>query len=86
MQVIRYFFYVRNIGEKSVAYIKKQPPESFCKEGALKNFANLTGKHLCCSFFSIKLQTQGPAAFLKRDSNTGVFLVNFPKLIRKKYL
>ena len=26
---------------------QKQPPEVFCKKGALKNFANFTGKQLC---------------------------------------
>ena len=30
----------------------------FFKIGALKNFANLTGKHLCWSLFLIKLQAQ----------------------------
>ena len=28
-------------------YQQKQPPEVFCKKGVLKNFAKLTGKHLC---------------------------------------
>ena len=35
---------------------QKQPPQVFCKKNVLKNFANLTGKHLCCSLFLIKLQ------------------------------
>ena len=26
--------------------MQKQSPEVFCKKGVLKNFANLTGKHL----------------------------------------
>ena len=43
------------------------------RTGALKNFANFTGKHRCWSLFLIKLQAR-PAALLKRDSNTGVFL------------
>ena len=30
--------------------------EMCCKVGGLKNFANFTGKHLCWSLFSIKLQ------------------------------
>ena len=34
----------------------------------------LTGKQLCWSLFSIKLQALGPATLLKTDSNTGVFL------------
>ena len=28
----------------------------FFKVAVLKNFANFTGKHLCCSFFLMKLQ------------------------------
>ena len=42
---------------KSFLWLKvhKQPPEVFFKKG-LKNFAKLTGKHLCRSLFLIKLQ------------------------------
>ena len=36
--------------------MQKQPPEVFCKKGALENFAKLTGKQMCQSFFLIKLQ------------------------------
>ena len=31
-------------------------PEVFCKKDVLKNFAILTGKHLCCSLFLILLK------------------------------
>ena len=31
--------------------------EVFCEKGVLKNYAIFTGKHLCWSFFLIKLQT-----------------------------
>ena len=93
MQVIRYFLCVRNIGEKSLSrllgcfYLKKQPPEVFSfKKGAFKGFANVTGKHLCWSLFLIKFQAWGPTTFSKRDTNPGVFPVNFAKHLRKKYL
>ena len=33
--------------------VQKQPPELFC--GALKDFAKLTGKNLCQSFFFNKV-------------------------------
>ena len=46
----------------------------FFKIVVLKNFAIFTGKHSYWSFFFIKLQVIRPAALLKRDSNTGVFL------------
>ena len=37
-------------------------------------------------FILIRLQAQGPATFLERDSNTDVFPVKFPEYFRKKYL
>ena len=37
----------RTIGDfRSGTFAFKQPPEVFCRKGVLKNFANLTGKHL----------------------------------------
>ena len=51
--------------------------EVFCKKGALKNLTNFTGKHMCCSLFVTKLQAFSPATLLKRDFNTGDFLLNF---------
>ena len=48
----------------------------FFKIDVLKNFENFTGKHLCWSFFFMKLQTFRPATLLKRDSNTGNLLWN----------
>ena len=36
--------------------IRKQPPEVFCEKCVLKNSTKFTGKHLCQSLFSIKLQ------------------------------
>ena len=35
---------------------QKQPPEVFCNKGALRNFAKFTGKHLCQSLFSNKVE------------------------------
>ena len=43
----------------------------FFKKGVLKNFVNVTGKHLFWSLFLIKLQIWGLAYLLRRDSNTG---------------
>ena len=45
------------------------------KKAALKTFALITGKHLCWSLFLIVLQTFRPTTLLKRDSNTGAFLL-----------
>ena len=49
-------------------------PEVFCKKGVLENLAKFRGKHLCQSFFFKKVPSLKPAALLKRDSSTGVFL------------
>ena len=54
---------------------QKQPPEVFYKKAVLKNFTIFTGKYLCWSFFLIKLQALKHATLLKRDSNTGVFML-----------
>ena len=57
---------------------QKQPLGVFWKKkSVIKNFANFTGKHLYWSIFLTKLQTWDPATLLKRDSNTGAFLLNF---------
>ena len=45
----------------------------FIKISEIKDFAIFTGKHLCWSPFSRKLQVLNPASLLKGDSNTGVF-------------
>ena len=46
--------------------IQKQPPEVFVKKGALKNFANFKGKHLCQSLVCNKVTGLRPASLLKR--------------------
>ena len=55
---------------------QKQPPEVFCKNDVLKNFAIFTEKRLCWNFKINLLQAAGfsTAALLKRDSNPCVFL------------
>ena len=50
--------------------------EMFFKIGILKDFANLTRKHLRWSLFLTKLQALRHATLSKRDLNTGVFLRN----------
>ena len=48
--------------------------EQFFKVIVLKNFAIFTWKKLRLSLLLIKSQAWSPATFLKRNSNTGVFL------------
>ena len=52
-------------------YNQRQPTELFFKKGGLKNFAKLTGKHLCQSLYLI----------IKFDRGQG-FPVNFAKFLR----
>ena len=54
--------------------IRSSHPKVFRKKGAKRNFAKLTGKHLCQSLFFNKVA--GLQLHLKRDSDTGVFLSN----------
>ena len=49
----------------------------FFKIGVVKNFANFTEKQLCWSHFLIRMQVRRTSTLLKRDTDTGVFLVKF---------
>ena len=44
------------------------------EKAVVKNFAIFTGKHLCWSHLLIDLRASITATFLKRDSDTGVFM------------
>ena len=67
----------------NIIYLK-QPPEVFYEINALRNFAKLTGKHLCwILFFFSDLR---PATLLKKRFQHRCFLVNFTKLLRKPNL
>ena len=59
--------------ELNVRSSHRNSPE---KKGVFRNFASSTGRQLCWCLFLIKLQTFRPAAVLKIDSNTDVFLWN----------
>ena len=55
-------------------FFRSSRPEVFCKIGVFRNFAKLTGKHLCQSLFFDKVAGLRPATLLKKRSGTGVFL------------
>ena len=55
-------------------YFHKQPPKVFFKKGVLRNFAKLTGKHLCQRFFFNKV------------AGLRCFPVNFAKFLRTPFL
>ena len=52
---------------------QKHAPEVFYKKHVLKNFAIITGKHLCWSLSFINLLTFTPLTLFKRDSNVDAF-------------
>ena len=56
------------------------------KIGVLKNFANLTGKHLCQSRFFNKTAGLRHVIFLKKRLWRRCFLLNFAKSIRTHFL
>ena len=60
-------------------------PEVFCKNGVLRNFAKLTGKHLCQSLFFNKVAGLRPATLLKKRLWHRCFPVNFAKFLRTSF-
>ena len=69
--------HVRTTASISYSYpilLRSSRLQRFFEIGVRKNFAILTGKHLCWCLFLIKLQAVRPTTLLKRDSNTDVFL------------
>ena len=56
------------------------------RNGVLKNFAKLTGKHLCQSLFYIKVADLELAILLKKRIWHRYFPVNFAKFLRVPFL
>ena len=61
-------------------------PDVFCKKGVLRNFAKITGKHLCPSVFFNKVAGLRPASFLKKRLWHRCFPVNFVNFLRTPFL
>ena len=59
---------------RSTHYIRSSRSQMFFKIRVFKNFAILTGTHLCRSLFLIKLQAWRPETLLKRDSKAWNFV------------
>ena len=59
---------------------QKQPPEVSIRKGVLRNFTKYTGKRMYQSLFFNKVACL--QLYLKKDSGTGVFPVNFVKFLR----
>ena len=62
-----------------ITYFRSSCPEVFCKEGVLRNFTKLTGKHLRLSLFLYKAAGLRPVILLKRRLWHRCFPVNFAK-------
>ena len=58
----------------------------FLKKDVLKNFAKLTGKHLCQSFFFNNVAGLRLATLLKNTLWHRCFPMNFAKFLRTPYL
>ena len=56
------------------------------EKAVLKNFANVTGKHLCWNLFLMNSYAFRPATLLKWDSKIDLFLVKFTKFLRTPIL
>ena len=65
--------------------IQKQPPEMFYEKVVLRKFAKFTGKHLCQSFFFIKVTVLRPKTLLKKGLWHRCFPVNFAKFLRAPF-
>ena len=66
--------------------LQKQPLEMLCKKGVLKNFAKLTGKHLCMSLFFNKVASRRSATLLKKKLWHRCFPVDFAKFLRTPFV
>ena len=64
---------------------QKQPPEVYYKKGVLKNFAKLTGKHLCQSLFLNKAASTA-YNFIKKETLAQVFSCEFCKIFKNPFL
>ena len=66
-------------------FYRSSRPDVFCKKGILRNFGKFTGKHKCQSLYLNKVAGQA-CNFIKIETLTQVFPVNFPKFLRTPFL
>ena len=57
----------------------------FCKKGVLKNFAKLTGKHLCLSLFFNKVADLRSATSLKKETLAQVLCCEFNEISKNTF-
>ena len=56
----KFFCLAKKTSTQVFQYFQRQPPEVLYKKSVLRNFANLTGKHLCQSLFFNKVTGLSP--------------------------
>ena len=66
--------------------VQKQTPETFLTKGDLRDFAKLTGKHLCQSLFFNKVAALRPATLFKKRLWHRCFPVKFVKILRTPFI
>ena len=79
------FLFPRSFNTNSTVFLffRSSLPKVFCKKGALRNFAKLTGKHLCQSLFFNKVAGLRPATLLRKRLWHRWFPVNFAKFLEQ---
>ena len=71
---------------RNVVYnLRRSFPEVFYRKGVLRNFAKLTGKHLCQSLFFNKVAGVRPATLFKKRLWYRCFPVNLAKFLRTPF-
>ena len=65
---------------------QKQPPVVFYKKDIFKNFAKLTGKHLCQSLIFNKGAALKPATLLQNRLWHRCFPVSFAKFLKTPFI
>ena len=60
-------------------------PEVFCKNGVLRNFAKLTGKHLRQSLFFNKIAGIKASNFIEKETLAQVFSCEFCEISKNTF-
>ena len=71
---------------KNKYFIKKQPPQGFCKKGVLKKFHKIHLKTPVLESLFNRVSGLRPAILLKKKLQHRCFQVNFVKLLRTTFL
>ena len=78
------WFFFRETKLMKFQVIRSSRPAVFFKKGVLRNFAEITGKHLRQSLFLMKLQSWA-CKFIKKETLAQVFSCEFAKFLRTPF-